>query len=54
LTTLKDVQGINSNNRDALAAGKQLCHVFAGSLRLCTFEPASGGPYAMTWAPKTL
>jgi RHS repeat-associated protein len=34
--------------------GKALCHVFAGGQRLCTFEPASGGPYAMIWAPKTL
>jgi len=34
--------------------GKTLCHVFAGGKRLCTFEPASGGPYAMIWAPKTL
>jgi hypothetical protein len=23
-----------------------LCRVFAGRNRLCTFEPASGGPYA--------
>ena len=34
--------------------GQELCHVFAGGMRVATFEPASGGPYASVWAPKTL
>ncbi len=34
-------------------SGQELCHVFAGDIRVATFQPEASSSYANMWAPRT-